>query len=71
NHRNAEGITPLLKAILKRRIALSEKLLELGADPNISDTQGRTPLEEVRKQKLTDLETLILKKNRTNEKIPQ
>ncbi len=65
NHRNAQGITPLLQAILKRRIALSEKLLELGADPNISDVQGRNPLDETRKQKLTDLETLILKKSGT------
>ncbi|WP_046690220.1 ankyrin repeat domain-containing protein [Leptospira santarosai] len=65
NHRNAQGITPLLQAILKRRIALAEKLLELGADPNISDVQGRNPLDEARKQKLTDLETLILKKSGT------
>lgn len=71
NHRNAEGITPLLKSILKKRISLSEKLLELGADPNIADIQGRTPLEEVRKQKLTDLETLILKKIGINEKVSQ
>lgn len=71
NHRNAEGITPLLKSILKKRVSLSEKLLELGADPSIADIQGRTPLEEVRKQKLTDLETLILKKIGINEKTSQ
>ncbi|MCG6168806.1 hypothetical protein LFX25_13295 [Leptospira sp. FAT2] len=62
NHRNAEGITPLLQAILKKRISLAEKFLELGADPNHSDVHGRSPLEEVRKQKLDALETLILKK---------
>ncbi|EMJ97772.1 ankyrin repeat domain-containing protein [Leptospira alstonii] len=71
NHRNAEGITPLLQAILKKRVALAEKLLELGADPNIADTHERNPLEEVRKQKLTTLENLILKKIGSNEKIQQ
>ncbi|MBM9502450.1 hypothetical protein JWG44_19540 [Leptospira sp. 201903071] len=62
NQRNAEGISPLLQAILKKRTGLAQKLLELGADPSLADTHGRTPLEEVRKQKSDSLETLILKK---------
>ncbi|TGK29095.1 hypothetical protein EHQ12_18145 [Leptospira gomenensis] len=62
NHRNVEGITPLLQAIVRKRSALAEKLLELGADPSIADVQGRTCLEEARKHKLDGLESLILKR---------
>ncbi|MBM9576244.1 ankyrin repeat domain-containing protein [Leptospira sp. 201903070] len=62
NHRNAEGISPLLQSILKKRVGLAQKLLELGADPSLADIHGRTSLEEVRKQKLEALETLILKR---------
>lgn len=74
NHRNAEGISPLLQAILRKRISLAEKLIELGADPSLSDTHGRSPLEEARRQKFDSLETLILKKigNKDNgDKSPQ
>ncbi|TGL70313.1 ankyrin repeat domain-containing protein [Leptospira kmetyi] len=74
NHRNAEGISPLLRAILKKRISLAEKLIELGADPNLSDVYGRSPLEEARRQKFDTLETLILKKIGTKDnadKTPQ
>lgn len=62
NHRNAEGISPLLQSILKKRVSLAQKLLELGADPSLADIHGRTSLEEVRKQKLDSLEVLILKR---------
>lgn len=62
NHRNAEGITPLLQAIIRKRATLAEKLIELGADPAVTDVQGRTCLEEARKHKLDGLEILILKR---------
>ncbi|AOP34897.1 hypothetical protein A0128_14210 [Leptospira tipperaryensis] len=62
NHRNAEGISPLLQAILRKRVGLAQKLLELGADPSLADVHGRTSLEEARRQKFDSLETLILKR---------
>ncbi|XDD49448.1 ankyrin repeat domain-containing protein [Leptospira sp. WS92.C1] len=62
NQRNAEGVTPLLQALMRRRVPLVEKLLELGADPSFADVQGNTPLEEAHKQKLDTLEALILKR---------
>ena len=46
NERNADGDTPLLAAIKKDLLLVGKTLLGHGADPNIPDRNGDTPLME-------------------------
>ncbi len=39
-----EGFTPLLAAVFENNLAVAEKLLAIGADPNLRDIQGRHSL---------------------------
>lgn len=49
NHRNNEGQTLLYNAIRYKRFDVAHMLLEAGADPNISDQQGKTAVDLVKK----------------------
>jgi ankyrin repeat protein len=44
NEKDANGKTALLRAVEKRREALVNLLVVVGADPNLGDKSGRTPL---------------------------
>jgi hypothetical protein len=48
--RDASGRTALLLAVLHRHEEVARALLERGADPNIADADGRTPLAVARDQ---------------------
>jgi len=50
NSRDTSGRTALLLAVLHRHESVVRALLEGGADPNISDADGRTPLAVARDQ---------------------
>ncbi|KAK1945168.1 Ankyrin-3 [Phytophthora citrophthora] len=47
NSRSENQDTPLHKAVRGKSIKVLEMLLKLGADPNLRNEQGRTPLEEL------------------------
>jgi ankyrin repeat protein len=58
NERNADGETPLLAAIKKDLLLVGKTLLGHGADPNVPDRDGNTPLiEAVRWQRDVSAET--------------
>lgn len=42
--RDLQGRTPLMEAVLRHNANMVKTLLELGADPNASDTERKTPL---------------------------
>lgn len=44
NYQNKDGETALYEAVYAGKYDLSRLLLKLGADPNIADTRGNTPL---------------------------
>jgi hypothetical protein len=50
NARDTRGRTALLLAVLHRRDSVVRALLARGADPNIADADGRTPLAVARDQ---------------------
>ena len=47
NGRNKDGYTPLILAIKAKRYEFIEFLLDNKVNPNINDTQGRSPLHHV------------------------
>ena len=62
NERAGNGSAPLMSQICADgSLEILEALLELGADPNIMDTEGNTPLSLVQELKLSDMEELLLK----------
>jgi hypothetical protein len=56
---DAQGRTPLLRAVERRRLDLVQLLLAHGADPNAADEAGETPLSLARREKLTDIVALL------------
>lgn len=56
------GVTPLILAIGQGDLEITKKLLDAGANPNIADAEGRTPLiaAEIRKElNIPLLETML------------
>ncbi len=52
--------SPLYAALLSEKMDLFKRLLEKGADPNISDNEGAFPLSEACLRRNADLETVEL-----------
>ena len=50
-----DGLTPLWEAAMDNRIEMMKVLLENGADPNIADRTGRTPIRVASGQEAKDL----------------
>ena len=66
NHVNNLGWTALLEAIIlgdggRKHIEITELLLKHGADPNIADRNGVTPLMHARERKYKEIEDLLVK----------
>ena len=66
NHINNLGWTALLEAIIlgnggKAHIEITDMLLKHGADPNIADRNGVTPLMHARERKYKEIEELLIK----------
>jgi ankyrin repeat protein len=66
NHINNLGWTALLEAIIlgnggKDHIEIVKLLLEHGADPDIADRNGVTPLEHARDRNFKEIESLLIK----------
>lgn len=66
NHINNLGWTALLEAIIlgnggKDHIEIVNLLLKHGADPNIADKNGVTPLEHAREKNYKEIENLLIK----------
>ena len=65
NHINNLGWTALLEAIIlgnggKEHIEIIDLLLKHGADPNIADRNGITPLMHAREKKYKEIEKLLI-----------
>jgi hypothetical protein len=60
NARDVSGRTALLLAVLYRHEAVVRVLLERGADPNIGDDGGRTPLAAARDENQLEMVTALL-----------
>ena len=66
NHINNLGWTALLEAIIlgdggKKHIEITDLLLKHGANPNIADKNGVTPLMHARERKYKEIENLLVK----------
>ena len=66
NHINNLGWTALLEAIIlgkggKEHTEITDMLLKHGADPNIADRNGVTPLMHARERKYNEIEKLLIK----------
>ena len=65
NHINNLGWTALLEAIIlgnggKEHIEITDLLLKHGADPNIADRNGVTPLMHAKEKEYKEIETLLI-----------
>lgn len=65
NHVNNLGWTALLEAIIlnngnKRQVETVQLLIEHGADVNLADSDGVTPLQHARKKGFTEIERLLV-----------
>uniref|UniRef100_A0A6C0DV91 Uncharacterized protein n=1 Tax=viral metagenome TaxID=1070528 RepID=A0A6C0DV91_9ZZZZ len=74
NAKNADGNTPLLVATLRdmggSHTDIIIELLAHGANPNIADTSGKTPLDHARKKKNAEaIEKLLAHKAKTGAKL--
>lgn len=59
NHRNKFGATPLHLAVAKRDRKVIDALILAGADQNIRDNDGVTPLEDAKKSGFSDIVELL------------
>lgn len=70
NSKNPKGITPLHIAVEERGLEMAKFLLAHGADPNLGDSTGRTPLHWAASQNWREtpliVESLIAKGARIN-----
>ena len=57
-----KGDTPLLRAIKKNKINIAQTLLNNGANPNVEDNDGMTPLDYAADNCLDDLAELLISK---------
>lgn len=62
DHRNQDGQTPLMQAVLMGKRVLVKQLISHGADVNARDAHGTRPLDLSEQAKLDDI-TSILRKN--------
>jgi hypothetical protein len=53
------GRTPLMLAVMQRRVEVVRLLLDHGADPNVADNSGRTPLQRAKQQDLREIAALL------------
>jgi antitoxin component YwqK of YwqJK toxin-antitoxin module/ankyrin repeat protein len=47
NHQNQNGLTPLMMALNQKNYAVAKTLLNLGANPNLQDNEGRNAIHYV------------------------
>jgi ankyrin repeat protein len=57
--RDELGRTPLMLAVMQRRVEVVRLLLDHGADPNIADNTGRTPLQQAKQQNLREIAAML------------
>jgi hypothetical protein len=57
--RDELGRTPLMLAVMQRRVEVVRLLLDHGADPNVADNTGRTPLQQARQQDLREIAAML------------
>ncbi|HEX3914354.1 MAG TPA: ankyrin repeat domain-containing protein [Steroidobacteraceae bacterium] len=57
--RDALGRTPLLLAVEQNRPAVVRLLLARGADPNVADNAGRTPLQQAKSKNLREIAGIL------------
>jgi WD40 repeat protein len=69
NHRDSLGQTPLLYAIFVGNIPLAKKLIENGADLDIPDFVGNTPLSLARYREYKNLVDLLIQKKAKDQAI--
>lgn len=62
NHRDAEGRTPLLEALVRKNAGAALKLLQLGADIFLADNQGKTALDLAKEGHLSEIERILTEK---------
>lgn len=60
NVANAQGRTPLWAAVANRRLSVAERLVEGGADINLGDARGITPLIQAAIKDLDDMVAFLL-----------
>jgi hypothetical protein len=57
--RDEQGRTPLMLAVMQGRQDVVRSLLDHGADPNIADNTGRTPLQQAKQSDLREIAALL------------
>jgi ankyrin repeat protein len=57
--RDELGRTPLMLAVMQRRVEVVRLLLDHGADPNVADNTGRTPLQQAKQQDLREIAGML------------
>ncbi|WP_156844606.1 ankyrin repeat domain-containing protein [Leptospira wolffii] len=63
NHRDAEGRSPLIEAVLRKNVQGALKLIQLGADISLADNQGKTALDLAKEGQLPEIEKVLTEKN--------
>lgn len=63
NHRDAEGRSPLIEAVLRKNVQGALKLIQLGADISLADNQGKTALDLAKEAHLPEIEKVLTEKN--------
>ena len=59
NARDEHGVSALLLSLYHRRPAARDALLEAGANPNVAQRSGHTPLDAARHHQDAELERLL------------
>jgi hypothetical protein len=59
NERDELGRTPLMLAVMQRKLEIVRLLLDRGADPNVADSAGRTPLQRAKQGNQREIAALL------------
>jgi Ankyrin repeats (many copies) len=57
--RDELGRTPLMLAVMQNRLDVARLLLDRGADPNVADNSGHTPLQQAKRAHMDEMAAML------------